>query len=49
MNRSNQALEWPVALFVHGRVDMSDEAFVDVRGLPKAGHATQRQCSADGA
>jgi hypothetical protein len=33
-----------VALFVSDRARMTGVAFVEIRGLLKAGHATQRQC-----
>ena len=36
-----------VALFVSGRVQMTGDAFVELGGLLKAGHATQRRCWAD--
>jgi hypothetical protein len=32
-----------VALFVSGGVEMNADAFVEFRGLLKAGHATQRR------
>ena len=36
-----------VALFVSGGNRMTGDAFVEFRGLPKAGHATQPPCWAD--
>jgi hypothetical protein len=36
-----------VAFFVSAGVEMNGIAFVDFDGLLKAGHATQRQCSAE--
>ena len=36
-----------MALFGIAGVEITDIAFVEFRGLLKAGHATQPQCSAD--
>jgi hypothetical protein len=44
---AQQGVGVDVALFGNGHVQMTGHASVEAGGLLKAGHATQRRCSAD--